>query len=350
MLFVVGVHVINTGALLYSDPLNAGHFNFYWATFVNSFMMVGTNCFILISGYFSIRLSFKRLFNLLFPCYFYAIMLGAFAAVFLEKDFYNLNYFPLCVKNYWFIISYFLLCLASPLLNAIVDNANKTSFTILLVIAFFILSVLPTTTGITLSNRGFDVTNFCLIYMLGRYINKYYKDKKGSLFYLWGYIILSVVIFGENVIGAILGYNEGYRSVFYWYDNSIVIISSICLFLFFKNLSIENSKTINYISLSFVNIYIIHSTDPIRQLMFLVCNSDSFKYSPWFPIYDLITLIAIFASCLALDLILRRIGLGKIQKGLCDFIVKYFQYIDILIEKYIYYSNMCMRRAFGGVK
>ena len=79
---------------------------------------VGVILFVLISGYFGIRASFKGLINLLLPVAFYYCIGGVIVSYF-TRDFSSLPSTLLFVTNspYWYVQIYLYLFLLSPLMN-----------------------------------------------------------------------------------------------------------------------------------------------------------------------------------------------------------------------------------------
>ena len=103
--------------------------------FVESFSIICVNCFIFISGWFSIRQSVKGFSNLLFQILFYSLLLYfSFAALglisFSGKGLLaHSNFFA-----YWFLTCYIALYLVSPILNTFMDHARPdvARYTVLL--------------------------------------------------------------------------------------------------------------------------------------------------------------------------------------------------------------------------
>ena len=68
MLFVVLHHIVCHGMKLYEPPVT---FIERTAIVFDAFLVVGVNLFVLISGYFSIKLSWKSFLNLALICIFF---------------------------------------------------------------------------------------------------------------------------------------------------------------------------------------------------------------------------------------------------------------------------------------
>ena len=105
-------------------------------TLLESFCLVAVNVYILISGYFGVKGSFKpaKAVSLLCQIWFYAFLVLAAALVcglptrLQELGIYGLvqYLFPIESETYWFATSYFMLYLLSPVLNTAARNMPCT--------------------------------------------------------------------------------------------------------------------------------------------------------------------------------------------------------------------------------
>ena len=127
MCFVIGGHIV----MKYDDG-GFGTTEYYIGNILRSFFMVSVNCFVLISGYFGIKLNYKKLMKMLIQVLFYSIFIYLITIIFgihtieLKKDI--LLFIPIISKRYWFITIYFVLCIISPILNLIISNIDKDQF------------------------------------------------------------------------------------------------------------------------------------------------------------------------------------------------------------------------------
>lgn len=136
--------------------------------------IVAVNCFVLISGYFRIKPSWKGFFNLYFQCAFYAVGFAVLAYLFHEGSFRQIikSGFALSETNLWFVRTYFGLYLFAPLLNAAI-----TSFTArqrLLVLVF--LCVVDIYLGYLhqiaeIGTDGYNLIHFIYLYYIGSFIS-----------------------------------------------------------------------------------------------------------------------------------------------------------------------------------
>ena len=122
MLFILLFHC-NLNVILRNNDTSDG-LN-YCALFVNSLVVVAVNVFVLISGYFSIKIKLKSIAGLLFQTEFFAVvailiygiltMMGQNTPVRLTTI--VLGLFPFQPSGLWFIPCYALLLFVSPVLN-----------------------------------------------------------------------------------------------------------------------------------------------------------------------------------------------------------------------------------------
>ena len=150
---------------------------------LNSVTCIGVVLFVLISGYFGIHPKLRSLLNL-FTClaFFY---LGAYLyncwatgdAVFQHHR--VLRSLMAFSHENWFIQCYLFLMLLSPVLNAFVEKVSEKALLIYILIfmacAFYFGCVHDST--YFYFNRGYSVTTFIMIYLVGRYL-KLYGEKR----------------------------------------------------------------------------------------------------------------------------------------------------------------------------
>ena len=94
------------------------------------------------------------------------------------------------------------------------------------------------------------------ILVIGNYIRNFFTPKFRWKGYFACYVVTSIFIFFETYILHILGMNKGVDSLSYSYDNVLIYISAIFLFLSFSKLKIR-SKIINWVASSAFYVYII---------------------------------------------------------------------------------------------
>lgn len=297
--FVLILHTRFDGILsVYDGALTISHivrFAF------ESFAIVGVNVFIMISGYFGIRLTGRSIARYCFQVYYFAAI--AILLLWLTGD------TPICKShilrllfpvshNVWFVPCYFILTLLAPMLNSYIEKTplrKLAVYTMLIyVIGYVWGNVFQTLDGFGGYSWGF----FIVLYLSGAIIAKWNKNHITSkIAALSGYIFFSILI----VVIAVLQIRYDYgRSLLWSYDSPLVMASSICLFLFFSNLKMKHNKVINFIAGSTLAILLLHMSpgshyfDLHRQIFNSVSGISVIGYSA-------VVVIGYFIAAVLLD-------------------------------------------------
>lgn len=256
------------------------------------------NCFILISGYFSIKLraqSIVKYLTLLLGIYvpFYCVDCLINGKPFLFLDLvYNCR---VITRGGYFVQCYFMLMILSPILNAFIEKYHKKSLwliLLLLVLEFYFDCIKGNDRmGFT---QGYSVAHFCLIYLIGRIIFVY-KDKITEVKrFKW-------VLLYFAFVGVIAGmYLAGIRFA-YDYSNPAVIATGVFSFLPFIY-KIRSNKIINWVAGGTFAVYIIQVSEPAFSFL---CKMDKMLLSGnayWlYLIKSIPLLVGFFMVCVLYD-------------------------------------------------
>ncbi len=204
------------------------------------------------------------------------------------------------IHNYWFIEQYVILLLIAPLLEKILDRFDYITFSIVVflcsVTTFYYL-------WLVFGTNGYNAYNFIYLYLLGRFIRlSIGKIKINILICLIVYItiamllaIIFIVIYGYDFCRISRG-----TMWFLGYNNPLIIMMSISIFLFFIKVKIQN-RFINKIAATTLGIYVIHTlpSGNILELAPLIFSHNSY----WgLVIFD----ILIFVVCALFTFIICR--------------------------------------------
>lgn len=230
------------------------------------------NCFILISGYFSIRLKvgsvaklFIQLVGIFVPFYILDCILGA-GSVFSKQLLYNC--LPISRGGY-FVQCYFMLMILSPILNTWINTSvqrgEKKVICILVLFLFVELwfDCLRNNDNFGINN-GYSVLHFCFVYLIGRmiflYKNYFLRYKR----YVWliGYVVSCLII----VLIYLLGFDFAFD-----YSNPFTILSGVCLFIPFLYHEFSN-RFINWVAKGTFAVYIIQVIDPAYSWLVAMDN------------------------------------------------------------------------------
>ena len=125
MIMILNLHAFFIPASLTWNTLSLAN---VITIFSESLSICAVNTFILISGYYSIKWKWRGFFSLIFQVYFfifliYGLLLVCDVVEFNWGDFFQKSN---CIRySYWFVTSYVVLYVLSPLLNTFVDNSTR---------------------------------------------------------------------------------------------------------------------------------------------------------------------------------------------------------------------------------
>lgn len=206
---------------------------------------MGVACFILISGYYGIKLNIKKMMHL-------DLMLVFFSWLSLLMQFVwgkpvggeaILSYLlPVIGKQSWYFTCYFALVFLSPFLNEVVEKLGEHRLKQLLVTMLVIFSVVTTVFFFDINeDGGKGVVHMTMLYLIGRYLGVYKTEKVYETKKL---VKVFLVTAGINfMLNLALYLVSGSVQNRYARDNSLfTIIQAICVFLIFRNIYFENQR------------------------------------------------------------------------------------------------------------
>ena len=319
MLLIVAHHyVANSGLALadspiFSDPLSGRSL---FLLLFGAFGKTGINCFVLITGYFMCKsqITVKKFTKLLGEVMFYKIILYSI--------FWITGYAPFTLKSVvkmilpftsisqGFTSCYLVFFLCIPFLNIVIYSMNEWQHIKLILLCSFIYVFMGTVPFFSVTMNY--VSWYIVLYFIASYI-RIYPKKIYEKVQFWGWMsFASVLVSMLSVIactwlGTIIDRNLTYYFVTDC-NTFLAVITGICSFLFFKNLSIKQSKFINTISATTFGVLLIHSnSDIMRQWLWKdVLNNAGIYNSNWMPIHAIGSVLIIFAVCSVIDLLRIR--------------------------------------------
>ena len=287
---------------------------------------VCVNCFLIISGWFGIKLKFKsiwKMYTLLFFIYIpfqlvTTIYIGNFSFMQLAD---NILVFT---RESYFVQCYMMLMFLSPLINSFFEKYGKKS--LYLVFALWVIEAFMGNVRGNVSlgiNEGYSVIHFVIMYMLARTAALYKDELLKVKRYKWiiGYFLCAGLI----CIIHLTGYVHTWA-----YSNPIIVIESFCLFFPFLYGTFYN-KRINWLAGSAFAVYIIHTTAPMYNVLVLLDNwmLEHWSYWLYLPGYLFVCVIVFFLS----------IFYDKVReystKSLTD---KLYNYLNLRIKRYFVYE------------
>lgn len=152
---------------------------------------------------------------------------------------------------------------------------------------------------------------------MNKYGSNQLLSKKNLLF-----VISSISLIALMLIKCILKFDFIILDI----NNFMIFIVSLSTFMLFINKKEFNNSIVNYIASSVLGIYLIHDNFILRPIIWKVVNIGNYLQSPYFWIYELGVILAIFCACLIIDKIRQKF----IEKPVLKFI---YNRIDKLEEK-----------------
>lgn len=247
-----------------------------YSCIINCFCICAVNCFVLISGYFGIMTNRKKIAFLLFALFFYTILFS-FIPYLTQAQYLKAitSLLFLSHSSYWFAIDYLFLMAFAPILNIAFERFSKSQ------LQFFLLSLLLITIyfgflwGHPANHDGYTLLQFILMYCIGRKI-RLVDYSISKTFAISGYILTSVLC---GLLMWLMWEKEFPRYAWRitYYNNPFIILSSIFLFLIFKDIKLK-SRAINSLAKSSFGIYLIQSSPIAGKLLYSYIKDKAIEY------------------------------------------------------------------------
>lgn len=261
----------------------------------------GVVVFVLISGWFGIRLTWRRLLSVYVPLAVYTIGIDALA--------HSYSIWPILLlsdnSSMWFIQPYIHLCLLAPFVNKLLSEFDKKNYAVLLsVLGLFVFVFGFVMKQEVASSKSLML--FCFLYVLGRMLRIYFeKSNSNRKYYFWGICLIFSFIYlckmsGDGILSKLAG-------SFFAYNSIGQIVYSVLILLLFASFNFH-SKIINYVSASSFAIYVIGSNPFVINVSkgyVDIIMADKGIMMSWGGILALAVLICII--CLLIDIMLRPI-------------------------------------------
>lgn len=327
MFMVVMLHVLGHSILNYPMSKGISQYNAYTASLMESLCIVAVDCFILISGYFSVKFSFFKILKLLLLMWQYRLGIYIIFVLLGLESFSIHELIKYAIPLQWWFMQYYLfLIIASPLLNWIIKNLTKRNYRILLLVMFILFSILPTVSRFSFTNdRGQGCINFIFMYFLGAYLKRYPPAKIRIQWLILIYLFNCFVMIAGNLLlyGSLIN-DFGWSGRLWGYDTIFVQINAVLLLLIFLNINMSRTRgrIVKRCAQATLAIYIIHEHVLIRDFLFNNLFHLEFYYNNnTFIIIAIGAGIGIYFSCLIIELI-RSTFLNRIENLLIDRILK----------------------------
>lgn len=279
---------------------------------------IGVDGFILISGYFMVnsQYNFKKFLKLEGQVWFYSFgIILLFLSVLQPVSPFGIGSvikaaFPLIFNEYWFVTSFVVLMLFSPVLNHIAHNIKKETYQMVLGIIFVCAGILPTFLNVYYMTD--KVTWFVFLYLLAGYVRLYCpapQKKNGHRHFIVAiifYLLLAATSIGFNWGGNHFGIEKLLqKSRYFMLETSpLVLIISFELFMGFLRMKEFTNKFVNVVASAAFGVYLIHDNKFMRGYLWDTVFKCKEHYQTGFILwYGLMAVVLIYIVCTLLDLI-----------------------------------------------
>lgn len=257
MVFIIVHHLLVHALDVVPKPprLELGLDDFGW-WFVNNCVYVGVNCFLLISGYFSIKLKFSKLVRFYLQCAIIGLLCYLFHLWYdgqsITADILLYSLLPLSNTGCWFVTVYFMLMLIAPMLNLAFEKMDRRMHVYILTAMLIVNVYFGWYWNNIVDRDGGTLMHFIMMYHIGYLIRNYFAERvskiKPWVAMLW-WLLFAFLSTGYDFLavwGKIICKNSPFS-----------LAASISFFLIFVNLNFR-SKAINYIATGVFTVYLIH--------------------------------------------------------------------------------------------
>lgn len=242
MLFVLIVHADYaslgkvTAAEVSQAPWTAG------AKALAEALAVGcVDIFVMISGWFAIRASWRGLANYLFQILFFYVGIWLTAVVMQWCGCSVPELRRLWLFN-WFLSCYLGLWIVSPLLNLFVERMPKRAMGLFLLL-FFVAQTAVDWSGVApFTQRGYSVFSFIGLYLLARWLRLWHADLDSCGLWLTIFAASTLTIAALEMLSP--------ADLWYAYNCPLVIVSATALVMSFSKMPLPHSRVINFFGAS----------------------------------------------------------------------------------------------------
>ena len=159
-----------------------------------------------------------------------------------------------------------------------------------------------------------DHLNFCLLYLVGRWISKTSALDKIPFNPIKGYVVCSMIIFvmvyflylkfhlnAKQMQGLFVGYS---------YSSPFVILQAVFLFLAFGKLKMQN-RFVNWCAVSCLSVFLIHMHPSIKDIGYYGFTKELYqKDFHEHILFLLVLMISVFFASILIDKV--RIGISLV--------------------------------------
>lgn len=218
----------------------------------------------------------------------------------------------------WFVTAFIMFLLTIPIIGDSLKDVNHKELS-QWILLLTILNIIFGWFWQKLNTNGYNALNFIYLYYIGRWLRMYSESKLFAIISkngIWLYLISTALL---AILSLMLSefstsWTIADTSHIFAYNNPLIILSSIFLFVWFSRLKIHNNL-INILASSTLGVFLLHTTTIIRPYRDAFANNVFLQYG---YLGAIVLAIMIFSICSIVSLIVEKvkksINLIKIKK------------------------------------
>lgn len=283
---------------------------------------IGVVIFVLITGYFQCqkRANYRSVLKLLLQVWFWSVVLFlvswlGFGYSYSMKGYLQV-FFPTVFQEYWFFAAYIVLALLTPVINLVFQNLERRQLERLLVLLLVLWSVIPT---FTLQNMfGDTLAQMILFYLIGGYFRLYPNNFLRNQKLRWAMVIIPLVLLllstaAIDFLGTKISLLEGKGRIFYSRISVFIVCCAVGMFAVAVYSKPFYNRFINLLASCTFGVYLIHDNPVIREILWLrIVKNAEYAASPLLIVRIVLSAVAVYAVCTALEYLRLRLVEGKI--------------------------------------
>lgn len=294
MMMVLIVHA-DGASLGLPSPDSAWTAGQWWQTVIEALTILGVNLFVLISGYFLIKLTWRRLVNYIIMCGFYGVSIYALRCIVspcyftLDNTLETLRLFS--GGDLWFIRDYFFLMLLSPLLNGGLKSLTTRRLGWVIAAMVLISCYYGWWWGGAVNPTGYNLMQMIMMYTIGYRLSRGLPRRIDAAAF---YVASTIAIV---IMATVMPSDKAY-----YYNSPAVILAAVSLFSLLAPLRFS-SRAVNYVASSTFAVYLIHKNPWIWVPFYrqAIVNLSHYHSGLTFSLLCLVVVVATFVGCVIID-------------------------------------------------
>ena len=284
------------------------------------FGKLGVNCFILISGYFMIRKTSRRVSSVLkfwLQILFYSLLIPVVFSMFHLHRSGTLEwvwaFLPLISEKWIFATYYFVLMLFSPYLNLFLNSLNRKQYKTLLLFMMILWCVIPTLTNRYMGSGdsgGEGLVWFFVMYSIGGYIRRFENDIKSVkniyLYIIGAFLFYVGTIVSLDLLSAKFSAVRGHEVYFRGAQRIPQVVLSVSVFILFAKINLGKNRAVNKVASATFGVYLIHTHPYVRAYILEHYFDPSLASSPVLVLYALLISVGTYVVCTVIDMLRFR--------------------------------------------